>query len=400
MDDISWNKILGVGAAGYLGYAALESKYNVGTDLGMVRKFITHVITSAKHRRQGNTLPDVFEDTVRSHGQKPFLVMGGDVWSYERVNELANRVARWLPTQAFEVGDVVGLYMGNRPEYVAFWLGVLKAGGVCALLNYNVAGRGLVHSIKISGAKILVTEDEFHANVVAVRAQLPGLKLWSMGNGSTPLERFDVMAFEGKRNVGHSVRESRKWDDKALLVYTSGTTGLPKAASLPHRRLFDMGNGFACTFGISQSDVIYCALPLYHSSGGVCGTGMAMYTGSCLVIARKFSATNFWKDCRTHKATVVQYIGELCRYLLQVVPSELDAKNDVRMAVGNGLRPDIWDDFQTRFGIGTIAEFYGSTEGNASMFNVCTDKESQGAVGKMGPLLRVRAYVCCVSMCV
>jgi len=107
-----------------------------------------------------------------------------------------------------------------------------------------------------------------------------------------------------------------------------------------------------------------------------------------MVLRKKFSARIFMEDCKNHKVTVVQYIGELCRYLLQTPKGNFDQVHKIRVAVGNGLRPEIWDEFQTRFNIPEIGEFYGATEGNGALFNYCTTKEAQGKCGRMGWLLR------------
>lgn len=130
--------------------------------------------------------------------------------------------------------------------------------------------------------------------------------------------------------VPRSAREGVQALDEALLVYTSGTTGLPKAATITHLRFFSMAKVFVTVFGIRHDDRIYCVLPLYHSAGGLCGVGMVMLTGATMVLRRRFSASAFWPDVRTHRCTVVQYIGELCRYLLNQPPRADDAKNRVR----------------------------------------------------------------------
>lgn len=251
--------------------------------------------------------------------------------------------------------------------------------------------------------------------------------------------------------VPRKVRAGVAAGDKALLVYTSGTTGLPKAATITHLRFFSMAKIFSVVFGVGADDRVYCTLPLYHSAGGLCGVGMVFCTGCAMVLRRRFSASAFWEDVATHRCTVAQYIGELCRYLLLQAPSKFDTAHKVgaaaaagrpvgcaagrhparlsvppapqlRIAIGNGLRPDIWEEFQARFQVPEVGEFYGSTEvraraagvtrrgvaaaavpptpdsgtpspppppqGNAALFNHCTTKEAQGSVGHMGPLLK------------
>ena len=97
---------------------------------------------------------------------------------------------------------------------------------------------------------------------------------------------------------------------------------------------------------------------------------MSWYTGAALILRRKFSARNFFKDCAQNKCTVALYIGQLCRYLLQTPPDPLwDRGHGVRKLLGNGLRKDVWEPLKSRFDIEYIGEFYGSTEGNATLIN-------------------------------
>jgi acyl-CoA synthetase (AMP-forming)/AMP-acid ligase II len=116
---------------------------------------------------------------------------------------------------------------------------------------------------------------------------------------------------------------------------------------------------------------------------------MLLAGGCTLIVRRKFSASQFFRDCARHGATVTQYIGELCRYLLATpADSATDRGHSLRIAIGNGLRPEIWASFQKRFGIREIGEFYGATEGNGALVNHCRSAADRGAVGRMGLLLR------------
>ncbi len=175
--------------------------------------------------------------------------------------------------------------------------------------------------------------------------------------------------------------------DTALLIYTSGTTGLPKAAAIRHNRLYGGGLLFARHYGLRPDDRYYTPLPLYHSAATVVCVMATVVTGATVVLTRRFSASRFWDDCVAHQVTVIQYIGELCRYLLSAPVSDMERRHRVRLAIGNGLRPDVWEPFQTRFGIGEIGEFYAATEGNAGLFNHCTRPRDQGAIGHMGSLV-------------
>jgi fatty-acyl-CoA synthase len=166
--------------------------------------------------------------------------------------------------------------------------------------------------------------------------------------------------------------------DRAFFIYTSGTTGLPKAANFSHMRMLFMMNGFVGALRPRASDRIYDPLPLYHSTGGVCAVGLAFLSGGSLILKRRFSVHEFWGDVHKYGATMFEYIGELCRYLLNAPPSPLESGHKIRAITGNGLRPEIWRQFQDRFAIPRIVEFYGATESNVSMLNY------DGTVGAVG----------------
>uniref|UniRef100_A0A7S2D0U8 AMP-dependent synthetase/ligase domain-containing protein n=1 Tax=Florenciella parvula TaxID=236787 RepID=A0A7S2D0U8_9STRA len=176
----------------------------------------------------------------------------------------------------------------------------------------------------------------------------------------------------------------------AMHIYTSGTTGLPKAARIHHIKV--IGSGVAMpTFYLNASEYtqerFYISMPLFHSAAMLVGIASTVYMGGTVVLRDKFSRSNFWKDCREHNVTTIQYIGELLRYLVNAPPGPDDKAHNVRLALGNGLRPDVWAAFQTRFGVPRIGEFYASTEGNATLLN---NQNKFGAVGFISPLVATK----------
>ncbi len=132
---------------------------------------------------------------------------------------------------------------------------------------------------------------------------------------------------------------------------------------------------------------MYDCLPLFHSVGGVVAVTATLVAGGSTVIAEKFSASRFWNDIRRWECTQFQYIGELCRYLLNAPSDDLDGLHRLRLAVGNGLRGDVWEAFAKRFAIPQIVEFYAATEGNFSLYNV---EGKPGAIGRVPGYLRHR----------
>lgn len=178
-------------------------------------------------------------------------------------------------------------------------------------------------------------------------------------------------------NLPRSFRNETTYTSVALHIFTSGTSGLPKASLLRHARVITSGAMFVNNFGVQPNDRIYNVLPLYHSSGGVCAIYCGVLTGCAVVLKKKLSTTEFWSDCCKYNITIIQYIGELLRYLINTTPQtnpkydpQYEAKHNVRLCMGNGIKSDVWLHFQERFNIPTIVEFYASTEGNVAVFVV------------------------------
>lgn len=212
------------------------------------------------------------------------------------------------------------------------------------------------------------------------------LELWSSGGPISGALDLDLdRAGRSQAALSADVRAGITSRDKLFYIYTSGTTGLPKAANFSHQRFLATAGAATGMGGLRASDRIYIVLPLYHSAGGVMALGGALLAGATAVLARRFSATRFWEDCVRHQVSVFQYIGELCRYLLNSPPHRDEQRHRVRLCIGNGLRPEIWEAFQERFALPRILEFYGATEGNVSFINL---DNRVGSVGRMPALLR------------
>jgi fatty-acyl-CoA synthase len=307
--------------------------------------------------------------------------------SYGVLEEGANRYAHWGASIGIRRGDVVALLMENRPEYLMAWLGLLKLGAVVALINTNLRGHPLAHSISVAGTHHLILGSELAENYSEARALIDKSPVaWATGGRIDAGEDLDAaLAAASPAAPNPEWRAGVTCKDKAFYIFTSGTTGLPKAANISHMRMLFMMYGFAGALNSQADDRMYNVLPLYHSAGGVCAVGVALTAGGTLVLRRKFSAQEFWTDCVKYQPTFFQYIGELCRYLLNAPYSPHERAHHLRAITGNGLRPEIWPIFQERFAIPRIIEFYGATEGNVSMLNY---DGKVGAVGRVPNYMR------------
>jgi fatty-acyl-CoA synthase len=327
-----------------------------------------------------HTIVDEVEARAREMPDAVAFYFLDRIMTYRALNAGADRLARWAVNHGVARGDVVALLMDNRPEYVMTWLGLLKAGAVVALINTNLRGTPLAHSIAIAEAKLAIVGAELAPTYAEAAPQIePRPDAWCMGGTCPGLADLDAaLAAVCDARADKVWRAGVTCRDKAFYIYTSGTTGLPKASNFTHLRMLFMMHGFAGGLNVKATDRIYNVLPLYHSAGGVCAVGMALLTGGAMIIKRKFSVHEFWEDAHRYDATIFQYIGELCRYLLNAPPARFERDHKIRAITGNGLRPEIWKNFQDRFAIPKIVEFYGATEGNVSMLNY------DGTIGAVG----------------
>ena len=331
---------------------------------------------------RGLTLGDYLERWATTFGDKPALLSETETFTYRGLDARASRYARWARALGLGKGDAICLMMANRPEYVAIWLGMARAGVATALINTNLAGPSLAHSIAIVGAKAAIVDAHHLAPFATGLAKLPSpVPVFAHGESAGGESRVDlqVEGFSGEP-LRPDERPALTIDDPALFIYTSGTTGLPKAARITHSRALRIMYGFAAAAEARADDRIYNCLPMYHSNGGVIAVGIALTAGGSCYIRERFSASEFWSDTIRRDCTMFIYVGELCRYLNNAPPGDQDRGHRLRMAVGNGLRPDIFAPFRSRFAIPQILEFYAATEGNVALFNF---DSHPGAVGRL-----------------
>jgi fatty-acyl-CoA synthase len=332
-------------------------------------------------------LPRVIEELAETRGDAPALLSAHECLTYRALDDRANRYARWALEQNLGKGEAVCLVMPNRPEYLAIWLGITKMGGVVSLINTNLRGTALGHCLDIVKPQHIIVASELCGEVRAALAPMASQpKIWS--HGSDDFGRIDraIEKLSGER-LTEAERRGVTIADRALHIYTSGTTGLPKAAHVSHHRLMQWSFWFAGLMNTGPDDRMYDCLPLYHSVGGVVATGAVLARGGSAVIREKFSAHEFWDDVVNWDCTLFQYIGELCRYLVNAPEEPREKQHRLRLCCGNGLRADIWRKFQDRFDIPKILEFYAATEGNVSLYNV---EGKVGAIGRVPSFLAHR----------
>ncbi len=338
------------------------------------------------------TLPVLIEELPDIYGDAPALLSDHETLTYRELAARANRYARWALELGVARGETVCLMMPNRPEYLAIWLGVTRVGGIVSLLNTSLAGAALAHCMTIVAPKHIIVAAKLIGAVEGACSRLAvAPRIWvhgALSNDAGKHPRIDraVERQSGARLSGAELRPVTI-EDRALHIYTSGTTGLPKAANISHHRLLMWSHWFGGMMDTGPSDRMYDCLPMYHSVGGIVAIGAVLVNGGSVLIREKFSARQFWDDVKRFDCTLLQYIGELCRYLVQAQPHPDERQHKIRIACGNGLRPDVWSAFKDRFQIPQILEFYASTEGNFSLYNA---EGEPGAIGRIPPFLARR----------
>src|ERR1700722_18620652 len=341
---------------------------------------------------------DMVGDWSERQPDRPCLISEAEIFSYRTLADRINRYARWALSAGIKAGDTVCLLMPSRPDYIAAWLGITKVGGVAALVNTKLVGLSLSHCINVADPDHIILAEDLRAVFEAAEPHLTRTpQIWIHGGrGDRSSSETDIHAVLDRMDASPLTSAERRGvtiNDRALLIHTSGTTGLPKAASISHRRILNWGGWFAGLTDASPEDRLFDCLPLFHSVGGIVAPCSMLTAGASVVLSEKFSVGNFWHDIVRWDCTLFQYIGELCRYLLKAPNSEFEGRHQLRLACGNGLRSDVWEAFQARFAIPQILEFYAATEGNFSLYNV---EGKPGAIGRIPPFLAHRFPVAIV----
>lgn len=339
-----------------------------------------------------------FQELARAQPDSPFLRFLGTEVSYGQANTRANRIAEVLRAHGVTRGDTVGICMANRSEVLLGILGAVKVGAAVGLLNHHQRGEVLDHSQKILDSRIVLVGAECAETAASVPRENWVGELIAVGSdidlpnrgytaGTRPDELAGLTWLEDELAAlapGAGAQNPPEADETvgtetAYYVFTSGTTGLPKASAMTHYRWNRALAGFGLSgVRLGSDDVLLCPLPMYHNNALTVGLGCVLASGACLAVEEHFSASRFWDQAREAGATAAIYIGEICRYLLNQEPGPGDRDHSVRVMTGNGLRPEIWNEFRERFGIDRVCEFYAASECNIAFVNAFNVPKTTG----------------------
>jgi citronellyl-CoA synthetase len=326
------------------------------------------------------------EHNAEVHPDERAILFEDQCHTHREFNETVNRYANHLLSLGVKKGEAIVAFLENRPEILFLIGAVSKIGAIVSLVNPNQRGPVLLHSMNVTPARLLIIGEELVDAFEAVKEELElgsdvktyflpdrGLNAAPAGYVDWQLETRDA------DSSNPSTTAEIKLGDPFAYLFTSGTTGMPKAAITLHYRWVLPLHWFGKTMlDLGPEDTVYIPLPFYHGTAMYVGWPSAAAGGAAVALRRRFSASNFWKDVQKFNATAFVYIGELCRYLMQQPESPQDRENSIGKIVGNGLRPDIWKDFKHRFDISEIYEFYGSSEGNLAFANLLNLDQTVG----------------------
>lgn len=317
--------------------------------------------------------------------------------TYSQANRIANQIAHGLKNHNIQKGDVVGIYMENRPEVLLVVLACAKIGAISAMLNTQKVKASLLQTVKLVAPKLLIVGEEITKPIIALQDEITTCEqfvvvkdqpLTNQAPTSKPdsdknaeenstttetlvgwLDLQDILTDQPQTNLESS--KKIYLHDPVFYVFTSGTSGMPKAGIFTHGRWMKLYGGIGkLTTELNQHDVLYATMPLYHATA-LCVCWCSVIAAQAgFAIGRRFSANQFWNETLRFHATAIGYVGDLCQFLLAQPPKEVDRTHNIRLMLGNGLRPAIWSKFKNRFDIHTVYEFYGASDGNVGFFNL------------------------------
>ncbi|KAH3666288.1 hypothetical protein OGAPHI_004477 [Ogataea philodendri] len=357
-----------------------DNRYRVREDLYLapveIYQFLRHLYQCFVSKRVN--LWYQIENAMKAHSNKVALIFVNPLpgkgefetkqYTYKELYDMILRLSYILKEDyGIKKGDVVSLYFGNSPLFIVFWFALWNLGAVPCLQNINLSHEPLVHSLGVVSSNLVFVDEGcrglYDSTKQEIDAKLPELKSVFV-NIQSWIERLSDPSAKTFRLDDKERDKDVVYYNPALLIFTSGTSGLPKSAVNSWRKVFFASFFFSHAMRISKHTNMYTSMPLYHGTASILGVLPIFAKGGTYSLGTKFSLSTYWTQVRLCEANTIQYVGEVCRYLINAPESE-DEKlcyGKVTKAIGNGLRPDIWVKFKQRFGIQAVGEFYASSE--------------------------------------
>jgi fatty-acyl-CoA synthase len=326
---------------------------------------------------QGDRVPTVTELLLaRADDANPGLVFEDRQWSWaEHVRECADRAA--LLRSLRRPGPFhIGVLLDNVPEFSFLLGGAALAGAVLVGLNTSRRGEALVRDITLADCQVVLTDSRY---VELLQGLDVGARVLDIDSAA-----WHVTAFRHQYSPLAAVPAVR--DDMLMLMFTSGSSGEPKAVRCTHGTIAGPCAELARRYGLGAGDTTYVSMPLFHSSAIIAGWAVGLAAGARIALRRRFSASEFLTDVRDHDVTYANYVGKPLSYVLSTPEKPDDADNPLKVMFGNEANPRDVEAFATRFGC-EVVDAYGSTEGGITIPR--PPDTPPGALGRMEPPLAV-----------
>ena len=342
----------------------------------------------AKEDPTGWVLPRILRDRAQTHPGRPYIRFGDGDWvTYGEIDLRANRIANALIARGLQKGQCVSTLMPNSVDQVALWFGILRAGGVQSPINLAYRGDFLSWVINLPESRFLVISDDLLDRLDNVADELPLLEhvfLWSSDapNGPNPKVNFEPFAvLDDAPDTDPGVEVT--WVDDARVMFTSGTTGRSKGVIKQHASDYFSGRTYNEVCGVTEDDVFYTCLPLFHSNAQMLSCYPAMIAGARIQISTRYSSTNFWREVTECGATILNTVSAMNYFLWNTPPGEYDRAHKVTRIMAMPAPKDIYYEFKERFGI-RWHEGYGLTETGMVTY-VPPGIEKPGSCGMASP---------------
>jgi carnitine-CoA ligase len=316
-------------------------------------------------------LRELLETRVRERPGDTAAIVCDRRLTWTELDRLANRAANALCARDVRPGDKVAVMLPNCWEFLALWAGIAKLGAVIVPVNVHLRAAGLTYVLEHSEAVLAIVDGALAVTVdQAAPASLARLvrgadlhgALAAAPDAPPPDERLPAETTFG-------------------LLYTSGTTGRSKGVLLSHNAYVNSGRALAETLAVTERDVVFTPLPLFHVGAQIVAMMPALWAGRPFVAAEAFSARSYWDTVRRYDCTLLHYLGTILNMLDKQPPRSDDADNPGRAMFGGGASRDIWPAFEQRFGV-ALCEGYGLTEtAGIATFNTPTAIRT-GSVGR------------------
>ena len=360
----------------------LREERRQGDALGTLFRTLRRGIPTYK---QDRTVGQELYLRAQRHPHKIFIDFRGERWTYKELDDKSGRLAYQM-RELLPKGGSVGIMAGNHPEYLEVFFATQKAALTSVPINRSLKSDGLAYILNNAEVDLIFVDPDLYPAVQAIWKEVPKLR-WIVGferRGELlkGVESYDSFLSSGS----HSIREGAKPDPEtaSLIIYTSGTTGLPKGVSYRYGETSQIKlMRFFAHANLDERDVYYTCFPLFHANALIVTVIGALYASARVVLAERFSASQFWNELRAYGVTTVNTFTSMIPILMKQSPTPLDRIHKVEKIFDSGMPKEYWGPFQNRFGVRVI-ESYGAVDGGGILLFNMGDAPA-GSLGKPLP---------------